>query len=1109
VRYIFKDAAGNEDSCKFTVTVIDNTPPAITGCPSNQIVYTGAGRTSCDQVATWTEPSATDNCDGSVAYFSRSHAPGSTFPKGVTTVSYIYKDAAGNEDSCKFTVTVIDNTPPAITGCPSNQIVYTGAGRTTCDQVATWTEPSATDNCDGSVAYFSRSHASGSTFSKGVTTVSYIFKDAAGNADSCKFTVTVIDNTPPVISGCPTNQTVYTGAGRTTCDQVATWTEPTATDNCDGSVAYFSRSNAPGSTFGKGTSTVTYIFKDAAGNADSCKFNVTVIDNTPPVISGCPSNQTVYTGVGRTTCDQTASWTAPTATDNCAMKSMTSNYGPGATFPKGLTTVTYTACDSAGNKSYCNFTITVIDNTPPVITGCPSNITVYTGPGRTTCDQTASWTAPTATDNCAMKSFTPNYAPGATFPKGTTTVTYTATDSANNTSICSFTVTVIDNTPPVISGCPSNMTVYTGAGRTSCDQTASWTAPTAADNCGVASFTSNYAPGATFSKGTTTVTYTAKDAAGDSSMCSFTVTVIDNTPPVISCPPNIVTVTDPGLKTANVSFIVTATDNCPGVGTVTCSPAPFTNFAVGTTTVNASVMDASGNKSTCSFTVTVSKRKTKLAVPATGPTQYSDKVPVKATLTDSITGNPISGESIAFTIGAQSTAALTDPTGLASSTLILSQQPSGTPAPSYAVVSNFSGDSSYAASTGSAPFTIARENAAADYSGLPYFSTGSTTSTSATITLSATVTDTADGLAGNVTYAKVEFHRDSPAGALLGTANLPVGLVNPGDLTVGSATTTFTYTLSSSEVNSMGASLTIYTVVGGYYTGVGGPDEVTISIPGSDKVSGGGYLVTTSSAGKYRGKTSAKSNFGYTMQYTKSGSNLKGQANIIVRAYNDSLYQIKSNAINSMTVVGNRANFSTKANLTNITNPLSPISLGGNMSLTVEMTDSTTGGQGDSVSITLQDPLGGLLFSSNWNGTKSILQSLRKPNGGGNVKVMSAVLSMTGIGTERPSELRSSVIPGSYTLYQNFPNPFNPSTEIRFDLPENSDVSIIIYDVLGHEVQNLVDGSWAAGEHSASWYGKSNEGWDVPSGIYFFRLSAHSVTSDRHLAAVKKMILIR
>src|SRR5260370_16418276 len=99
------------------------------------------------------------------------------------------------------------------------------------------------------------------------------------------------------------------------------------------------------------------------------------------------------------------------------MESFTSNYAPGATFPKGITTVTYTAKDSSGNESTCSFTVTVIDNTPPVIAGCPANITVNTGVGRTSCDQTATWTAPTPTDNCAIQTFPSNYAPAPTFPK--------------------------------------------------------------------------------------------------------------------------------------------------------------------------------------------------------------------------------------------------------------------------------------------------------------------------------------------------------------------------------------------------------------------------------------------------------------------------------------------------------------------------------------------------------------------------------------------------------------------------------------------------------------------------------------------------------------------
>jgi hypothetical protein len=402
-----------------------------------------------------------------------------------------------------------------------------------------------------------------------------------------------------------------------------------------------------------------------------------------------------------------------------------------------------------------------------------------------------------------------------------------------------------------------------------------------------------------------------------------------------------------------------------------------------------------------------------------------------------------------------------------------------------------------------------KENASADYSGLPYFSTGSLTSTSATITLSATVTDAADGHIGNATRATVTFRRDSLNGPVLGTANLPVGLINPADPTVGSATTTFTYTMSSSEVNSQGASLTIYTVVNGYYTGVGGPDVVTVSIPGSDKVSGGGYLIMLRTAGKYGGKLNSRSDFGFTMKYNKSGSNLQGQTNIIIRASNDSMYQIKSNAINSLTVLGNQASFSTKANLTNITNPLAPFSVGGNMSLTVQMTDSTAGGQGDSVSVTLQDPNGGLLYSSNWNGTKSILQNLRKPNGGGNVKVMSSLLSIAGMRPGESGETAAGLIPKEYALYQNYPNPFNPTTEIRFDVPENSRVRIAVYDMLGREIKILADAEWDAGQHTTMWDAQNQDGRPAASGIYLVRLSARSATSGREFVSSKKMILLR
>ncbi len=89
-------------------------------------------------------------------------------------------------------------------------------------------------------------------------------------------------------------------------------------------------------------------------------------------------------------------------------------------------------------------------------------------------------------------------------------------------------------------------------------------------------------------------------------------------------------------------------------------------------------------------------------------------------------------------------------------------------------------------------------------------------------------------------------------------------------------------------------------------------------------------------------------------------------------------------------------------------------------------------------------------------------------------------------------------VPKSYSLSQNFPNPFNPTTVIGYELPVNSQVNLKIYDVLGREVQTLVNEREDAGGHSAH-FNASN----LPSGVYFYRLQAGS------FGMVKKMVLLR
>ncbi len=96
-----------------------------------------------------------------------------------------------------------------------------------------------------------------------------------------------------------------------------------------------------------------------------------------------------------------------------------------------------------------------------------------------------------------------------------------------------------------------------------------------------------------------------------------------------------------------------------------------------------------------------------------------------------------------------------------------------------------------------------------------------------------------------------------------------------------------------------------------------------------------------------------------------------------------------------------------------------------------------------------------------------------------------------------------TTLPTGYILYQNFPNPFNPSTEIRFDLPAPAQVRLTVYNLLGAEVATLVQGELPGGHHTVTWDGKDHNGNAVASGIYFYRLKAADY------AAQKKMILIK
>jgi flagellar hook assembly protein FlgD len=94
-------------------------------------------------------------------------------------------------------------------------------------------------------------------------------------------------------------------------------------------------------------------------------------------------------------------------------------------------------------------------------------------------------------------------------------------------------------------------------------------------------------------------------------------------------------------------------------------------------------------------------------------------------------------------------------------------------------------------------------------------------------------------------------------------------------------------------------------------------------------------------------------------------------------------------------------------------------------------------------------------------------------------------------------------LPTVYALEQNFPNPFNPSTTLQFDLPQQGQVKIFIYNILGKEIAEITNGFYSAGTHQVAWNGRTNAGVQVSSGVYFVRVKAGS------FIGIKKIVLMK
>ncbi|MBK8565583.1 MAG: HYR domain-containing protein [Saprospiraceae bacterium] len=597
---------------------VDN-PPVIVNCPANIVLNAAAG--TCGQVATWTAPTATDNCDVPPPTPVRTVGPasGSTFPVGVTTITYIATDSKGQASApCTFTVTVVDNQRPSIT-CPSDIDLQANAScqATLGDYTA---QVTVTDNCPIGSVSLSQTPAPGTIISD-TTVITMIATDAAGLKDTCTFRVNLEDNTAPAITCPATPAPVGNAAGL--CTAVVALGNATATDNC--SVLSITDNRPAGNVFNVGSTTVTFVATDVNGNATVCSVVVVVNDTEAPSIS-CPVNITQPNTAG--TCAAVVNWQPPVVADNCAASVTVTCVPPsGTSFPVGNSTVMCIVADPSNNRDTCTFVVTITDFQAPLL-DCPSDTIIEVPFG--TIDTIINNIGLVAiSDNCVIDTSyyhfsgaipsggdTGNDASGEAFPVGTTTVTYFGEDASGNQSSCTVEVTVVE--VPVFSlTCPTAQLADNNTG--SCFATIDTIVATVDPPANLASAfyilsgasfggENGLDASGDFNVGITDVSFTAISIDNDTLTCSFQVIVSDTTAPAFTnCPSGTITLGNTidscGLVFGG-SLLPTATDNCPGVS-LDYFPVIGSLLPIGTNNITVTAIDMAGNVSSCIYSLEV------------------------------------------------------------------------------------------------------------------------------------------------------------------------------------------------------------------------------------------------------------------------------------------------------------------------------------------------------------------------------------------------------------------------------------------------------------------------------------------------------------------------
>ena len=553
------DNGGNSASAIQQVSIVDTTPPIIHSVPD----ITAEAVVPYDNIIELQEPSA----DDLLGVISITNNAPQFFPVGETIVTWTATDVGGNTASIEQKITVVDTTFPTLQ-VPDDVVIEA----TSLDQnEVNLGEATSTDN--GEIV--SITNDAPEFFPIGETIVTWTTIDSSNNFSSLTQLVSVIDTTAPEI--LPLED--ITLEASSVDANIVNLDNPIVSDIQDATIYII----AP-DVFPIGETIVTWTAVDASGNSAITTQTVTIIDTTKPGLS-IPGDQTVEAS----SLDETlVDIGQAEAHDITGISSIVHN-APDV-FPLGSTLIAWTATDNHGNITTAYQTITVVDTTSPIIIS-PQDITSEAT------DPTMNYIELgelVASDSVGIESII-NDKP-ITFPFGSTTVTWTVTDTSGNISQATQVVTLVDTTLPEIFAPTDIVAEATGLSSTMVELGEA----TAHDIMGIASVTEH--PSRFFVLGETTITWTATDTSGNSASATQTITIVDTTSPSITAPgsitmeatssdSNIVTLGNP--VSSDLVDIPSISNNAPDL------------FPLGETIVTWTATDTSGNSASATQTVTI------------------------------------------------------------------------------------------------------------------------------------------------------------------------------------------------------------------------------------------------------------------------------------------------------------------------------------------------------------------------------------------------------------------------------------------------------------------------------------------------------------------------